>query len=237
MGFQHGVGGINAAAKQLDVIGNNVANAGTIGFKSSRAEFADMYASNFYGVAATQTGLGVRTDTIAQQFGQGGITTTGNQMDMAISGNGFFVLKDVNGVSYSRNGQFKIDRQGFVVSNGGSNLQGWAVDPGTGKILEGSQTDLKVDNSLLAGRATDFPGTPPSPVKFEMNFDSRQLPPSVSPFNPADPNSYTHTTSTKIYDSLGNPYTMNVYLEKQAVTPPDSPWQVHVRVIDPATGI
>lgn len=157
MGFQHGVGGINAASKQLDVIGNNVANSGTIGFKGSRAEFADMYAANFYGVAATQTGLGVRTETIAQQFSQGGITTTGNQMDMAISGNGFFVIKDTNGVSYSRNGQFKIDREGFIVNNGGSNLQGWAVDENTGRVLEGTQTSMRVDNSLLEPRPTDFP--------------------------------------------------------------------------------
>lgn len=325
MGFQHGVGGINAAAKQLDVIGNNVANAGTIGFKGSRAEFADMYAANFYGVAATQTGLGTRTETIAQQFSQGNINTTGNQMDMAISGNGFFVMNDPNGISYSRNGQFKIDRQGFIVNNGGSNLQGWAVDPVTGKILEGSRTDLKVDNTLLAGRPTDFPGgTNASPVKFELNVDSRATPvgvrssrldtaatpvryveistgtyvnvsngqlgkikdtgefdpdvpsafytasfsyddgsdvyrytPSaplgsagssvvdsaatVLPFDPSNPNTYTHTTSTKIYDSLGNPYTMNIYLVKKDMTgispSVTSPWEVNVNVLDPTTGL
>lgn len=348
MGFQHAIGGINAASKQLDVIGNNVANSGTIGFKGSRAEFADMYAANFYGVAATQTGLGVRTETIAQQFSQGNINTTGNQMDMAISGNGFFVLNDPNGISYSRNGQFKIDREGFIVNNGGSNLQGWAVDPVTGKILEGSRTDLKVDNTLLIGRPTDFPGgVNASPVKFELNIDSRSAPlntiptptlsaassteattsdriryvevagkyvavqqnttrtaplpsvevgqvgtvaagvftpilptefhptsfnyldptsgttqayvpgPIVAPatlpvvpgtsvilsgvFDPSNPNTYTHTTSTKIYDSLGNPYTMNIYLVKKdmAGTSPNvtSPWDVYVNVLDPITGM
>lgn len=242
MGFQHGVGGINAAAKQLDVIGNNVANAGTIGFKGSRAEFADMYAANFYGVAATQTGLGTRTETIAQQFSQGNINTTGNQMDMAISGNGFFVMNDPNGISYSRNGQFKIDRQGFIVNNGGSNLQGWAVDPVTGKILEGSRTDLKVDNTLLAGRPTDFPGgADASPVKFELNVDSRKSSLSGVTFDASNPNTYTHTTSTKIYDSLGNPYTMNIYLVKQdmagAAPAVTSPWQVHVNILDPQTGL
>ena len=175
MGFQHGVGGINAAAKQLDVIGNNVANAGTIGFKGSRAEFADMYAANFYGVAATQTGLGVKTDTIAQQFSQGGITTTGNQLDMAISGNGFFVLKDPNGTSYSRNGQFKIDREGFLVTNGGANLMGYAVDPQTGKILAGTKNELRVDNSLLDPRPSDFNG---EAIQMNLNLDSRSTPPS-----------------------------------------------------------
>lgn len=340
MGFQHGVGGINAAAKQLDVIGNNVANAGTIGFKGSRAEFADMYAANFYGVAATQTGLGVRTDTIAQQFGQGNINTTGNQMDMAISGNGFFIINDANGVSYTRNGQFKIDREGYVVSNSGSKLQGWGVNQSTGKIDKSGLTDLRVSNGQLQGRPTDFPGgSDPSPVKFELNLDSRsgslqtvapislsaatsteavaanqvkyvevttgvfvateanprvlpldpvdvgqvgtvtagiftpKAPPTfhdtafnyldgttartytpastlptstagttaaVLAFDPTNPNTYTHTTSTKIYDSLGDPYTMNIFLVKKDMlgTSPNvtSPWDVYVNILDPATG-
>jgi len=229
MGFQHGIGGINAAAKQLDVIGNNVANSGTIGFKGSRAEFADMYAANFYGVAATQTGLGVRTETIAQQFNQGGITTTGNQMDMAISGNGFFVLNDVNGVSYSRNGQFKIDREGFIVNNGGSNLQGWAVDENTGRVLEGTQTSMRVDNSLLEPRPTDFPAGA-GEIKWAFNLDSRQTSLDPANFDPANPATYNHTTSTNIYDSLGNPYKLNLYFVKD--TAGGGAWQVFARGID-----
>lgn len=233
MGFQHGIGGINAAAKQLDVIGNNVANSGTIGFKGSRAEFADMYAANFYGVAATQTGLGVRTETIAQQFNQGGITTTGNQMDMAISGNGFFVLNDVNGVSYSRNGQFKIDREGYIVNNGGSNLKGWAIDESTGKVLEGTQTNLRVDNSLLEPRPTDYPNGD-GKIKLAVNLDSREAVPSKA-FDLAnlDTEMYNHTTSTTLYDSLGNPLTLNVYYIKTA----SNQWDVRATITDPSQPI
>ena len=174
MAFQHGLSGINAASKQLDAIGNNVANSSTVGFKGSRAEFADMFAANFYGVAATQNGIGVNTTLIAQQFGQGNITTTGNQLDMAISGNGFFVMQNANGISYTRNGQFQIDREGYI-NNGGDYLMGWAVDDSTNPptIQNGNLQPLRVDNSLLVPRPSDFGGLP---INVQLNLDSRKNP-------------------------------------------------------------
>lgn len=159
MAFQHGLSGINAASKQLDAIGNNVANSSTVGFKGSRAEFADMFAANFYGVAATQNGIGVNTTLIAQQFGQGNITTTGNQLDLAISGNGFFVMQNANGISYTRNGQFQIDREGFI-NNNGDYLMGWQVDDRTTppSVQNGNLGPLKIDNSLLEPRPSAYGG-------------------------------------------------------------------------------
>lgn len=228
MGFQHGISGIAAATKQLDTIGNNVANAGTIGFKGSRAEFSDMFASNFYGVAATQVGLGAKTDVVAQQFAQGNTLPTGNQLDMAISGNGFFVLRDTNGTAFSRNGQFKIDREGYIVSNGNANLQGWAIDEKS-NILKGTQTDLRIDNSLLAPRPTDFPnGTGKIDWNVNVNSSAPIIDPAVNVFDPEKRTTFTHMTSTKIYDSLGNDYKMNLYFVHKG----QGKWDVHARVID-----
>ncbi|MCG9105678.1 flagellar hook protein FlgE [Laribacter hongkongensis] len=174
MAFQHGLSGINAASKQLDAIGNNVANSSTVGFKGSRAEFADMFAANFYGVAATQNGIGVNTTLIAQQFGQGNITTTGNQLDLAISGNGFFVMQNANGISYTRNGQFQIDREGFI-NNNGDYLMGWQVDDRTTppSVQNGNLGPLKIDNSLLEPRPSDYGG---ESMRFNINLDSRNNP-------------------------------------------------------------
>ena len=120
MGFQQGLSGLNAASRNLDVIGHNIANANTVGAKASRAEFADMYATSFNALSGAP-GIGVRQASIAQQFTQGSITTTGNATDLAINGAGFFQMQDSNGaVQYSRNGQFKIDKDGYVVNNPGS---------------------------------------------------------------------------------------------------------------------
>ena len=238
MSFQHGLSGINAATKQLNAIGNNVSNANTVGFKGSRAEFADMFAANFYGVAATQTGIGVATSTVAQQFGQGNISTTGNQLDLAISGNGFFVMQNANGYSYTRNGQFQIDREGYI-NNSGDKLMGWAVDANN-QIKNGTLTELKVDNSLLAPRASDYNG---EAVTLGLNLDSRSaiIDPAVTPFNPNDPKTYTHTTAMIAYDSLGNPIQISTYYVKTAA----GQWDVYATAkptngattFDVATGV
>ena len=122
MGFQQGLSGVGAAAKQLDVIGNNVANSSTVGFKQSRAEFADMFAASYYGVAATQNGIGTTVQAVAQQMNQGNITITNNQMDLAISGNGFFITQTPTGTAYTRNGQFQVDKDGFLFKKENENL-------------------------------------------------------------------------------------------------------------------
>ncbi len=133
MSFQQGLSGLNATSKNLDVIGNNIANANTYGAKSSRAEFADMYATAVNGSGANSVGIGVSVAAVSQQFSQGSITATSNPMDLAINGAGFFQVSDGNNpTQYTRNGQFKIDKDGFVVNNQSQKLLGYPAT-GTGR--------------------------------------------------------------------------------------------------------
>jgi len=137
MGFQQGLSGLNASSKNLDVIGNNIANANTYGAKAARAEFADMYASAMNGTGASNIGIGVELATVSQQFTQGNITATQNPMDLAINGGGFFEVTDGrNPPMYTRNGQFQVDRDGYVVTNQGYKLIGYdAAGAGPGPLL------------------------------------------------------------------------------------------------------
>jgi flagellar hook protein FlgE len=112
MSFMQGLSGLNAASKNLEVIGNNVANANTYGAKSSRAEFADVYAAALNGAGGNNIGIGVNLSSVAQQFTQGSITTTSNPMDLAINGPGFFQVSDGMSIEYTRNGQFSVDKIG-----------------------------------------------------------------------------------------------------------------------------
>src|SRR5689334_18544622 len=117
MGFQSGLSGLNTASKDLDVIGNNVANASVVGFKDSKTQFADVFANSLTGASAIQAGIGSKVAAIAQQFTQGNITSTSNALDMAINGKGFFRLDDNGAIKWSRNGQFHFDPQGFIVND------------------------------------------------------------------------------------------------------------------------
>ena len=129
MAFQQGLSGLNAASRNLDVIGHNIANSNTVGMKSSRAEFAEIYASSVNASGGMATGIGVAVAAVAQSFTQGNISVTGNDLDVAINGNGFFELTQPNGsAAYTRAGMFKLDREGNVVTNDGSNLMGYPTD-------------------------------------------------------------------------------------------------------------
>jgi len=166
MSFQQGLSGLNTSSKNLDVIGNNIANANTFGAKSSRAEFADMYANALSGGGGVNIGIGVRLATVAQQFTQGNITSTDNSMDLAINGGGFFQLSDgVNPVTYSRNGQFKLDATGNIVNNQGLKLLGYGAD-GTGQIQYGQAVPLSLPTGGINPSAT-------AKIGMEFNVDSR----------------------------------------------------------------
>ncbi|TIC85225.1 flagellar hook protein FlgE [Crenobacter intestini] len=175
MSFQQGLSGLGAASKQLDVIGNNVANASTIGFKRSRAEFADLYAASMYGVAATATGIGARTVNVSQQFNQGNINSTGNPFDLAISGQGFFRMEGGDGQAmYTRNGEFQLDRDGYFV-NAGHYLTGYGVND-RGEVIVGPPQRLRVDTSNIGAKAT-------TEMILGSNLDARAEPP-YSVFKP-----------------------------------------------------
>jgi flagellar hook protein FlgE len=209
MAFQQGLSGLNAASKSLDVIGNNIANSNTVGFKSSQAQFADVYANSLLGGGGNAVGIGTQISTVAQQFGQGNISATSNPLDIAINGNGFYRLSNNGVVSYSRNGQFQLDNSGFVVNAQGLRLTGYGADA-NGIIIPSNPGDLRIDTADIAPQAT-------TTLDATMNLDSRSTVPVTTPFNPNDPTSYNNSTSVTLYDTLGNPHLLSLYFIKTAV--------------------
>ncbi len=224
MGFQQGLSGLNAAAKNLDVIGNNVANASTVGFKASRAEFQDIYAAALNGAGVNQIGIGVNLGAVAQQFTQGNISTTENPLDLAINGPGFFQVTDgTNPTVYSRNGQFKISREGYIVNNDGLKLLGYPAD-GTGVIQPGIAGVLQLPTAGIAPQRTND-------ITLEFNVDSR-VPitlPSVGGIILNDPTTYNNATSLAVYDTKGQDTALTLYYQKASVDPTtgDTTWNVY----------
>ncbi len=169
MSFNIGLTGIRAADSDLRVTGNNIANASTTGFKRSRAEFGDVYASSIVGTAANATGSGVSLTDVAQQFTQGNISFSDNSLDLAINGSGFFIMSDGGDPSYTRNGMFSTDNQGFLVNNSGFNLQGFAADA-DGNIINGVLTDLQIQAGNQAPQQT-------TEVNSQLNLDATETAP------------------------------------------------------------
>ena len=209
MSFNIGLSGLYAANKQLDVTGNNIANVATTGFKSSRAEFADVYSASKLGVGSKTIGSGVNLANVSQNFGQGAVNNTGNLLDMGIQGSGFFVLSDNGALSYTRAGTFKADKDGFVTNtNGTARLQGYGVDA-NGKVINGVLTDLRIDTSNLAPKAS---GKVDSTIN--LNSSSDVISQTDNPFNPTETASYSKKFSTTIYDTQGNSHPMDQYMVK-----------------------
>lgn len=214
MSFQQGLSGLNAAARNLDVIGNNVANANTVGAKSSRAEFADVYATSLYGATANTSGIGVSVSNIAQQFTQGDVATTNNPLDVAIQGPGFFRMANQGAIEYTRNGQFKVDKDGFLINAQGAQLTGFPADP-NGLISTGSATTLRLRTSDIEPRIT-------TEAIISANLDARAEIPTV-PFNSADPRSYSGANTYTTFDSLGREHSLALYFTKSGV----NTWEVN----------
>lgn len=208
MSFQQGLSGLNAASKNLDVIGNNVANANTVGFKRSQTQFADLFASSLSGGSSTQAGIGVKVAGISQQFNQGSVTVSNNPLDIAINGGGFFRLSDGGSVSYSRNGQFHTDKEGYIVNTTGQRLTGYAVNS-SGVRSTSTPAELRISTADLSPAATTLAGG-------IVNLDSREGLLSSAAFDMTDPATYHSSTSLSIYDSLGNPSTLSTYFLKTA---------------------
>ncbi|HCP56831.1 MULTISPECIES: flagellar hook protein FlgE [Pseudomonas] len=206
MAFNIGLSGLRAATSDLNITGNNIANAGTAGFKQSRAEFADVYASSVLGTGKNATGSGVLLSNVAQLFNQGNINYTQNALDLAINGNGFFQVSNNGALSYTRAGYFGTDTNGFIVDNTGNNLQGYTVDA-NGVLQPGVVGNLQVQTASQAPKPT-------SEVGQVFNLNSTSTTPTNSPFNPADPTTYNSSTSTNIYDSQGNAHVMTQYFTK-----------------------
>lgn len=221
MGFQQGLSGLGVSAKSLEVIGNNVANANTYGQKASRAEFADVYA-NVNGGGSNAVGIGAQVGAVAQQFTQGNITTTDNPMDLAVNGAGFFQVGDgENPALYTRNGQFKIDRNGFIVNNKGDMLLGYRAT-NQGLIIPSKATPIQLPTGGVDPNPT-------STIGMEMNLDSRSVVPTAA-FNPTNPASYNSVTSQTVYDSKGQGVSLTYYFRRIAddTLTGDNQWEVHV---------
>lgn len=214
MSFQQGLSGLNAAAKNLDVIGNNVSNASTVGFKSSQAIFADVYASTLSGASGVQVGIGTKLAAVAQQFTQGNITTTNNPLDTAINGNGFFRVSNNGTIFYTRNGQFQLDKSGYIVTPQGYNVTGYSATS-SGAIVTGTLANIQLSTSDLAPNAT-------TSATVAVNLDSRASTIS-SAFNYTNAATYTSSTSLSLYDSLGNQQTFSMYYVKAS----SNTWNVY----------
>jgi flagellar hook protein FlgE len=214
MSFQQGLSGLDAASKQLEVIGNNVSNANTVGFKESRAEFSDVFANSLSGGGASQIGIGTKVANVAQQFTQGNITNTNNSLDIAINGGGFFRMSNNGAVTYSRNGQFQMDKSGFIVDASGKRLTGYTADA-SGVLSTGAPTELNINTSDLQPSAT-------AKVVGLVNLDSRSPALTAAGFDPTDPTTYTNSTAVTVFDSLGNSHTLQSFFVKTA----PSTWDV-----------
>ncbi|QQX81747.1 flagellar hook protein FlgE [Shewanella sp. KX20019] len=242
MSFNIALSGISSAQKDLNTTANNIANVNTTGFKESRAEFADVYASSIFANSKTTVGGGVATSQVAQQFHQGSLQFTNNSLDMAINGGGFFVTSSEIGSqdhSFTRAGAFKFDSNNYMVDSAGNFLQTFPVDK------DGNSTSV----SLTTTEPVQIPDTAGSPVKtdnigMQMNLNAGDKTFDPANFDPNDPDTFNNSTSVTMYDSLGEPHVMTTYF----VRPPDaahtgeSNWVAFYAVdgkkvnVDPASG-
>lgn len=222
MAFTTALSGLNAASNNLAVTGNNIANANTTGFKKSRSEFADVYAASLGGVSSLTPGAGVKVANVAQQFNQGNLQFTDNNLDLAISGEGFFTLAassdpvDINDRAYSRAGEFKLDKNGFIVNNQGQALL--AYRPNGRTVEDGFSTGVleTIQINTISGQpeATDR-------IDLRLNLDSNApviaRPVAPATFDPENSGDYSYQTSATVYDSFGSSHIMTTYFANRGV--------------------
>ncbi|WP_019024594.1 MULTISPECIES: flagellar hook protein FlgE [unclassified Thioalkalivibrio] len=224
MPFNIGLSGLNSAQADLQTTGNNVSNAGTTGFKRSRAEFGDVFAQSFGGVSQTATGGGSRLMAVTQQFSQGRTEFTENGLDLAIDGEGFFVMNDGGNRVYTRAGEFQVNREGNLVNNQGQQLQGYPpINPGSTDtdFNTGQLGDLRLQTGASAPQAT-------SEIEALVNLQSGAVPPEEA-FDFDDPDTYNYSTSLTVYDSLGTSRDARLYFVKSE---DGREWDAHIRVND-----
>jgi flagellar hook protein FlgE len=223
MAFQQGLSGINSASRNLDVIGHNVANASTVGMKASRAEFAELYASSIGSSGGTNAGIGVTVAKVTQLFTQGNVTVTGNDLDVAINGSGFYELTLPNGgMAYSRAGMFKLNNEGEIVNNQGANLMGYPTDEfGVRTSFTTQPLSLPTGGPIPAEATTE--------ITAEFNLDARA--PIAATAVPPTPLS-TYGTSVIAYDPQGLEIPVGLAFQKTG----NNQWNVYTSVngSDPA---
>jgi flagellar hook protein FlgE len=216
-----GASGLEASSLELSVVGDNIANANTIGFKGSRAAFADAMAQNLIGdtpLGGGQRGLGVKLQVVQKILTQGSLVNTGLATDLGIEGSGFFAVKGSsggqNGTFYTRAGQFTLDEDGYLVSLAGLRVQGYGADPSG--VIGNQIGDLQVGNASTSPLAS-------SSITLKANLQSDAIVPTLA-WDPADPvNTSNFASTATLYDSLGKSHTVDIYFRKTA----DGAWDYH----------
>lgn len=215
------ISGLKAATRDMEVISNNIANANTTGFKKSRTNFADVYANNL--MSTQHNGLGVTVSSITQDFSNGTVDLTDRELDLYVNTNGFFQLENETSgqISYTRDGHFMVDKDGYVVTDSGLRVQGGLYANG---VRTGANGDIQIPVSGDSAEAT-------SSVDLEVNLDASSTVPATSPFDPTNPDTYNFTTTITGFDSLGVEHDISTYFVKTATA---NEWNVHM-VIDSTT--
>jgi flagellar hook protein FlgE len=208
MSFRIALSGLNAAQASLDVTANNIANANTTGFKQSRTEFTDVYATAFGSIGSLDTGAGVRLAAVSPLFTQGNIDFTGNALDLAVNGEGFFVLNDQGTNIYSRAGAFQVDRDGYVVNVAGQRLQAYPALNTTGNAFS---TAALGDLQLIA---SNTPPSATSSADLSLNLDAGSTQLGAGVIDPTDATTFNYSTSMTTYDSVGQPHTTSLFFRK-----------------------
>lgn len=229
MAFQQGLSGLNAAAKALDVTSNNIANASTIGFKGANAHFGDIFAASLGISGASKVGIGANVATVAQQFTQGNIKTTSNPLDVAINGTGFFQIQQGQEKVYSRNGQFHVDDENYIVNDAGGKLLVYKKNETSGDFGDYPESITIPDNKDSIKQET-------AKADVGINLDSTALNKSwdtitVSDVNTApiaaDVDTYNYSRALTIYDAKGAPHSLTMYFVKGVDA---GKWDVHFQV-------
>ena len=226
-----GLSGLQAAQTDLDTIGNNIANVGTVGFKSSTPIFADVYNTSLLGSAGVKTdpGQGVTTSSLSQLFTEGAITQTGNALDVAINGNGFFQVQTGSGsVAYTRDGSLQINANGFLTNDTGALVLGYAA-PASGSVATaaGAVGSIKIDQANIPAAAT-------ANLNLNVNVPTTGTPIDTAtvPFSVTNPNSYNQSSASTVYDSLGTPSTLTTFYTQVSGSGPPPVWQTHWELSD-----
>ncbi|HVC53099.1 MAG TPA: flagellar hook protein FlgE [Stellaceae bacterium] len=220
--------GVQAAQTQIDTVGNNIANVATAGFKGSTADFSDVYAGSLVGAAGANTtpGQGVNTTSLAQLFTEGTINQTGNPLNVAINGNGFFQLQTPAGIAYGRNGNFQINSSGYLVTDAGAQVMGFSP-PVPGSSANGVIEPIKVPGGNISA-------VPTANLTLNVNLPSTDAPinTTTNPFSVTNASSYDESTTTAVYDSLGVSHTLTTYFTQVSGSGTPNQWQTHWQLSD-----
>ena len=207
MSFQQGLSGLSGASSYLDAIGNNIANTSTVGFKTGVTQFADVYATSLYGSGSLQIGIGTKVADVVQQFTQGNISVTNNPLDLAISGEGFFRMSKDGVISYTRDGQFHLDKDGYIVNSATQRLTGFLADS-SGNIIGGAPSDLLISLAPSPPKVTES-----ASLVANLNSSDAAI---AGAIDPTDTDTYNWSTSFTIFDEAGNDHGFVLYFQKSA---------------------